>query len=211
MAPVFEEITAGAQVVVVEPFKTNQKTNSLELKTGITGTVAGLDKDGDAQILFDLENSTSKQWVFKSHFSKIQVTADVSNQGQKRKLDACHIVEGGRVVVVDAFKSNQKNNSMQMNVGLIGTVLKIDKDGDAQISFDVENSTTKQWVFKANFQKLGDPNAISEPEPQHEQTLEPNAISEPEPQHEQTLEPSAKRQRTGSWFLCRRRAAASGA
>merc|ERR1712217_319109 len=104
---------------------------------------------------------------------------------RKRKLEADKFVEGAQVVVLEPFMANQTKNCMELHAGLSGSVVKIDEVGDGQIAFDFESGIVKQWVFRRNFHKLQLQTKIDEP--------------------------MQKRQRFTSWFMCRRRAAASGA
>lgn len=58
---------------------------------------------------------------------------------------------GMRVAVTDTFQTDDDERDEIMK-GVRGTVLQIDEDGDAEISFDGRD--TDHWVFEANFHVL---------------------------------------------------------
>merc|ERR1712008_6816 len=68
-----DKFVVGAQVVVLEPFMSNQKSNRMEPHAGLTGSVVKIDEDGDGQIAFQFESGVVKQWVFRHNFHKLQV------------------------------------------------------------------------------------------------------------------------------------------
>jgi len=191
------QLAAGDRVAVSEEFKVK---NNIDLKVGLTGCVVRVDNDGDALISFEFGATTTKHWVFARHFHRLQVVAEAEQHGQKRKLDADKFVEGSQVAVVDAFTSNhQKQNRKELSVGLTGSVVKIDNDGDALIAFAFKEGIMKQWVFKRNFHKLQLQAELSNASTPASEAAQPAPA------------PAAKRQRSGSWFPCARRAAISGA
>jgi len=56
-----------------------------------------------------------------------------------------------RVIVKTAFVSDSTSEQL-LKQGLLGTVIRIDSDGDAEVAFDdLDNS---EWVMRANFDKL---------------------------------------------------------
>ena len=69
---------------------------------------------------------------------------------------AC-VVNGATVCVRMPFVTNSKC-SVDLVSGMVGIVRRIDAKGDALIKF--EDLKTSHWIFKRNFDKLGDPEQV---------------------------------------------------
>merc|ERR1712008_530232 len=80
-----DKFVVGAQVVMLEPFMSNQKSNRMELHAGLTGSVVKIDEDGDGQIAFQFESGVVKQWVFRHNFHKLQVQTATDEPATKRQ------------------------------------------------------------------------------------------------------------------------------
>eukprot|EP00662_Eupelagonemidae_sp_cell21_P004136 gene4136-47323_t len=171
----------GDTVVVRASFPSNNEgEEDTVVAEGTTGTGAGLamngghhpnpstvervDDDGDVRIIF--QGMRMKQWVFRDQFARLAVTArkattaSVSRSANTgaallsaagaRPLAGLEL--GDTVVVRDAFPSNNDGEDSVVAAGMVGTVDRIDDDGDARIEF-VEMEM-KQWVFRPQFGKL---------------------------------------------------------
>merc|ERR1711957_158550 len=59
--------------------------------------------------------------------------------------------QGDRIVVISQFSSNSIP-SVRLPEGLLGEIISIDVDGDAEIRFDT--SKVRQWIFHEQFTNL---------------------------------------------------------
>jgi len=66
------------------------------------------------------------------------------------------LAKGDRVEVVQEFQSDSVYDSVQVQVGEVGKVLRMHKDGGALVDFPDHGPwpSSEQWVFESNFHKM---------------------------------------------------------